>query len=204
MELNSDCDFSPMKEQIKANLRKMVDDVTAVLGQIDDEGTCMLSSLEQIQHTFSRVQSAAGTFYLNCYLSPYTSKFTELSAAVQNLSERKIGALIVVEREEPVEHLVRHGVGIGAAVSHALLESIFYPGNPLHDGAVWIKGDRIMTAANVLPLSSSAVDKQKFGTRHRAALGMSERSDALVLVVSEETGSASLALDGHLYPVILH
>ncbi|MFD1954719.1 sporulation-specific diadenylate cyclase CdaS [Paenibacillus thailandensis] len=205
MNIHENCDFSPMKEQIKGQLRKMIDDISAIVDKLDDnDGGCMLSSLEQVQRKFSRVQSAAGAFYLNCYLSPYTSKYNELSTALLHLSERKIGALIVVEREEPLDAIIRHGIPIGAAVSHALLESIFYPGNPLHDGAVWVKGDTIVTASNVLPLSSSSVDKQKFGTRHRAALGLSERSDALVLVVSEETGAASLALDGHVYPVILH
>ncbi|QAY65992.1 sporulation-specific diadenylate cyclase CdaS [Paenibacillus protaetiae] len=204
INLQQDCDFSPMRDQIKTSLRNIADDIGTLLTQMDSEKHCMLSTLETIQHHFSRIQSTAGTFYLNCYLSPYTSKFMELSTTLQNLSERKVGALIVVERNDPVEQLVRHGVSIGAALSHTLLESIFYPGNPLHDGAVLVKGDRIETASTVLPLSNSIVDKQKFGTRHRAALGMSELSDAIVLIVSEETGSASFAVEGHLYPVILH
>lgn len=204
VEIDSNCDFSPMKEQIKTHLHEIIDGLHSIIRQMDNDETCMLNSLEQIQHSFSRIQATAGTFYLNCFLSPFTSKFNELSIALQHLSENKIGALIVVERNEPVEGLIRHGISIGAPVSNALLEAIFYPGNPLHDGAVWIQGDRIMAAAGVLPLSASLVDKQKFGTRHRAALGMSERSDAIVLIVSEESGSASLCTGGHMYPIILH
>ena len=86
-------------------------------------------------------------------------------------------------------------------MTNSLLESIFYPGNPLHDGAVLIKGDKIYSAANVLPLSNVVLGGKKLGTRHRAALGLSEKSDALVLVVSEESGIISFAIDGSLFSI---
>lgn len=82
-----------------------------------------------------------------------------------------------------------------------MLEAIFYPGNPLHDGAAIVHGNHIVSAANVLPLTNKVIIGKKLGTRHRAALGLSEQSDALVLVVSEETGRVSFALDGKLYPI---
>ncbi|MFP3670953.1 diadenylate cyclase, partial [Priestia sp. SIMBA_032] len=80
-----------------------------------------------------------------------------------------------------------------------LLESIFYPGNPLHDGAVLVKNNHIVSAANILPLTKSTEVDPELGTRHRAAIGLSEKSDALILVVSEETGRTSFALNGILY-----
>ena len=87
-------------------------------------------------------------------------------------------------------------------MSSALLESIFYSGNPLHDGAVLIRNHEIISAANILPVSDRKSNVKKLGTRHRAALGISELTDALVLVVSEETGRATFALDGNLYPIM--
>ena len=86
-------------------------------------------------------------------------------------------------------------------MSPSLLESIFYPGNPLHDGAVLVRENQIVSAANVLPLTKTVISGKKLGTRHRAAIGLSEQSDALVLVVSEETGKISFAFGGKLYPV---
>ena len=82
-----------------------------------------------------------------------------------------------------------------------MLESIFYPGNPLHDGAVLVKQNIIKSAANVLPLTNLFVGDQKLGSRHRAAIGLSEKSDAMVIVISEETGKVSFALKGELYPI---
>jgi len=90
---------------------------------------------------------------------------------------------------------------IQAPVSATLVETLFYPGTPLHDGAVLIRNNQLISAANVLPLSSIISTTKKMGTRHRAAIGMSEKSDALILVVSEETGKISFALDGSLYPI---
>jgi diadenylate cyclase len=110
----------------------------------------------------------------------------------------------VIEREDSLETLIRPGIPMGAELTHSLLESIFYPGNPLHDGAVLVRLNKIVSAANVLPLSDIYTGDKKLGTRHRAALGLSERSDALVLVVSEETGRVSFAKGGKMYPITTH
>lgn len=124
-----------------------------------------------------------------------------LSLAIHNLSEKRHGALIVIEREQNVDPLIQKGMPIQAPVSATLVETLFYPGTPLHDGAVLIRNNQLISAANVLPLSSIISTNKKLGTRHRAAIGMSEKSDALILVVSEETGKISFALDGSLYPI---
>ncbi|NPA41250.1 MAG: TIGR00159 family protein [Aquificae bacterium] len=118
--------------------------------------------------------------------------------ACRFMSDRQIGALIVIERSQDIEDIVEGCVYIDATVSVELLITIFYPMTPLHDGAVVIKGERIAYASCVLPLSKTADLPKKYGTRHRAALGISEESDAVAVVVSEETGEISLAVEGKL------
>lgn len=123
---------------------------------------------------------------------------SEITKAAANMSETKTGALIVIERETKLGDVIRTGTLIDAEVSAALLENIFVPNTPLHDGAVIIRGERIHTAGCFLPLTSNSNLSRELGTRHRAALGISEASDSLVIVVSEETGKISIALNGTL------
>ncbi len=118
--------------------------------------------------------------------------------ACRFMSDRQIGALIVIERHQNIEDIIEGCVYIDATVSVELLITIFYPMTPLHDGAVVIRGERIAFASCVLPLSKNAQLPKKYGTRHRAALGISEESDAISVVVSEETGEISLAVEGKL------
>ncbi len=118
--------------------------------------------------------------------------------ACRFMSDRQIGALIVIERSQDLEDLIEGCVYIDATVSVELLISIFYPMTPLHDGAVVIRGERIAYASCVLPLSKGVDLPKKYGTRHRAAVGITEESDAVSIVVSEETGEISLAVDGKL------
>lgn len=118
---------------------------------------------------------------------------------MQNLSKRKVGALIIIEQNSDLTDIIHTGTLLDASISSMLLENIFEPGTPLHDGAVIIKGTRIVSAGCFLPLSENNHVDRKLGTRHRAALGMSERSDAVSLIVSEETGVISYAQDGNLH-----
>lgn len=115
------------------------------------------------------------------------------------MSERQIGALIVIERNQNLEPLLEGCVTIDAVVSVELLITIFDPLTPLHDGAVVIREDRIAYASCVLPLSKSSEIPRKYGTRHRAGLGISEESDAIAIIVSEETGEISVAVGGKLH-----
>lgn len=118
--------------------------------------------------------------------------------AAMNMSERRIGALIVMERETGLgDHIPPERV-MEATLTSDLLETIFYPGSPLHDGAVIVRGDKIVAAGCILPLSSNPGIGTSIHTRHRAALGMTELSDAVVVVVSEETGNVSLSHEGRL------
>ncbi|HET59865.1 MAG TPA: TIGR00159 family protein [Chloroflexi bacterium] len=132
----------------------------------------------------------------------YMTALQAVMMAVGKLSERKHGALMVLQRNEYLEEYVDTGVRMDAQVTAELLLQIFFPNTPLHDGAVIIDKARIVAAACVLPLSSSGVlsatPERKMGLRHRAALGIAESSDALVVIVSEETGSVSIAQQGEL------
>ena len=122
----------------------------------------------------------------------------ELVTATVNLSQTKTGALIVLERETKLGDVINSGTVLDAQITSSLLENIFVPKTPLHDGAVVIREDKIHTAGCLLPLTSNTNLSRELGTRHRAALGMSECSDAVVIVVSEETGKISIALNGNL------
>lgn len=120
-----------------------------------------------------------------------------IAKAAVNMGEKKIGALIVLEGRTPLGEIASTGSKIEGAVTVPLLENIFFPKAPLHDGAVVIKANRVSAAGCILPLTQNEMSVE-FGTRHRAALGISEISDALVIVVSEETGIVSVAQNGAL------
>jgi diadenylate cyclase len=118
--------------------------------------------------------------------------------AIESLAQAKIGALIVIEREIGLSEYLDSGIKVDSPISSELIISIFTPRTPLHDGAVIIQGGRIAGAACLLPLSESRLLDKRLGTRHRAAVGMSEQSDALLIVVSERTGIVSVAENGYL------
>jgi diadenylate cyclase len=122
----------------------------------------------------------------------------ELATAAAWLSARRIGALIVLEQEVGLNDYVETGRMIEARLSPELIETIFMRGSPLHDGALIVKGDQVLAAACLLPLSTNPNVSLALGTRHRAAIGLTEESDAVVIVVSEEDGTISLARQGAL------
>lgn len=123
----------------------------------------------------------------------------EIVQAVDYMRKAKIGALIVIERDTSLLNYIEKAKKVYADLTSELLISIFFPNNPLHDGGVIIQGDRITCAGAVFPTSSSSKVKKQFGTRHRAALGIVEESDAISVIVSEETGRVSIAVKGDLF-----
>jgi diadenylate cyclase len=123
----------------------------------------------------------------------------EVIRAVGSLSERRTGALIVFERETGLENVAATGVRMNAEITAELLATIFYTGTPLHDGAAIIRDGRVIAAGCVLPLADTIPGVGRMGTRHRAALGLTLQGDAVVLIVSEETGLISLAHGGRIY-----
>lgn len=122
----------------------------------------------------------------------------QICEAVARLSERRYGGLIAIERETGLNDIIARGEQLDAQVNASLLLNLFFTNAPLHDGAVIIRGDRIVAAHCLFPLSDEVAETEQFGTRHRAALGISEVSDAIAIVVSEESGTISVAMNGQL------
>ena len=134
------------------------------------------------------------------WFSGYNAEETisDIVLAVTSLSARRTGALIVIERREGLKTYIENGIPLDSAVTYDLLVTIFAPGTPLHDGAVILSGQRVAAAGCFLPLSLKDGLSKRFGTRHRAAMGITEETDALAIVVSEERGTISVARDGNL------
>ncbi|AYD39301.1 TIGR00159 family protein [Clostridium fermenticellae] len=122
----------------------------------------------------------------------------EIVTAIGNLSVSRTGALVIIEQFTGLEDIIKTGTRIDAIVSSALLENIFVVNTPLHDGATIIRNDRVVSSGCFLPLTENRELNKKLGTRHRAAIGISEKSDAIIIVVSEETGTISLVLNGNM------
>jgi diadenylate cyclase len=122
----------------------------------------------------------------------------DLIVAASSLATRRIGAIIVIERQIGLRNYIEGGIPLDATITFDLLATIFQPGSPLHDGAVIVQGDRVAAAACFLPLSINPRVSRELGTRHRAALGITEENDAVAIVVSEESGNISVALAGAL------
>jgi diadenylate cyclase len=122
----------------------------------------------------------------------------ELVVAATTLAARRVGAIIVIEKQIGLRNYIEGGIPLDATVTYDLLTSIFQPNSPLHDGAVIVQGNRIAAAACFLPLSVNPRVSRELGTRHRAALGLTEENDAVAIVVSEESGAISLAMGGSL------
>ncbi|ANE48173.1 hypothetical protein SY83_19860 [Paenibacillus swuensis] len=194
------CDEFPLNETIKIHLQTIQSTIEKSIQNLHNEDHCIMSELDQMTGAMNKVVALASSFYLQCYLSGYSSRVGDLALTVKHLSERRHGGLIVIKREQHVGNILHSGIEVMAMLTSPLLESIFYPGNPLHDGAVLIDADIIVSAANILPVSQKGSLDTKLGTRHRAAIGLSEASDALILVVSEETGHTSFAYKGGLHP----
>lgn len=122
----------------------------------------------------------------------------EIVDAATTMSRKKIGALMVIVGKLSLNDIIETGTVVDASITSELVQNVFFPKSPLHDGAMLIKNERIVAAGCVLPLSSNLDISKELGTRHRAAIGISETSDALVIIVSEETGAISIAIDGRL------
>ncbi len=162
----------------------------------------LLQKMYEIREGLNLLEKGLLQTHLKCCISPNLNIPAEVILSLSRLSEKRHGAIIVMEHEDNLDEHLQGGTVIEAAVSTPILENIFYPGSPLHDGAVIIRNNNVYKAGVLLPLAphTSELEALGLGSRHRAALGLSQVSDALVIVVSEEKGWISMALQGQLYP----
>ena len=162
----------------------------------------LLQKMYEIRMGLNQLEQGLLQTHLKCCISPNIKVPGEVVLALSKLSEKRHGAIIVIEHEDNLDEHLQGGVIIDAVVSAPILENIFYPGSPLHDGAVIMLDSKIRKACVLLPLAphTSELEALGFGSRHRAALGLSQVSDALIIVISEEKGWISIALRGQLYP----
>lgn len=151
----------------------------------------------EIRRALEQLGRAGSLIPRTTTISPNTRLADTIARGAQQLAERRFGALLVIERSTPLGEHASKGVAMDALLSSELLLNIFWPNSPLHDGAVIIHGDRVVAAGVVLPLSGSPT-VEHMGTRHRAAIGITEVSDAIAVVVSEETGTISLSNAGRM------
>ncbi len=126
----------------------------------------------------------------------------EITTAVYKMQKNKIGCLIAIEKEDKLKTYIESGIPIDAKISAELIQSIFMPYSPLHDGGVIVRSDRLIAASCLFPLSDNPNFSKIIGTRHRAALGLTEQTDAVVVMVSEETGEISVASEGRFIPIV--
>src|SRR5689334_17261335 len=154
--------------------------------------------LRRALESLGRTNDLFGRGFGRANRSELVETITGVARAAQQLSQQGIGALMVIERETRLQEYADRGVILDARLAVPLLLNTFYPNSPLHDMAVTVRGDRILAANVVLPLSEDVVGQRRYGTRHRAAKGISEQSDAIAVVVSEETGAISLVNDGRM------
>jgi DNA integrity scanning protein DisA with diadenylate cyclase activity len=163
-----------------------------------------LQEVFELREGLNQIEQGLLNTHLRCCISPSIKIPGEVVLSVSKLSAKRHGAIIAIEQEDNLDGYFQGGVIIDAVVSAPILESIFYPGSQLHDGAVFIRNTRVIKAGCLLPFAPtpSGLEALGLGTRHQAAVGLSQVSDALVIVVSEEKGWISLALRDRLYPNI--
>lgn len=153
-------------------------------------------ALERLGHTGSWLRSPLSASHQDAELAHAIEEITRASAQLARL---RYGALIVIERETGLQDYADRGIPLDATLTRQLLINVFFPNSPLHDGAVIVRGNRIIAAGCVLPLSDNVAIESQLGTRHRAGIGITEESDAVAVIVSEETGQISVAANGRLY-----
>jgi diadenylate cyclase len=127
-----------------------------------------------------------------------------IAVSCKRMALQRTGALIAIERQHSLKPFSEHGVKLELPVSSMMLETIFFPSAPMHDGAVLIRGQEIFAAKCVLPMTTATDVSSNYGTRHRAALGLSEKTDAVIIIVSEETGEIGIAVEGVIHKPIMH
>jgi DNA integrity scanning protein DisA with diadenylate cyclase activity len=200
-------DLLSEEETIKEKLEDLRSRIAQVHEGLESVEECsrlsnFLQKLYEIREALNQLEQGLLQTHLRCCISPRIKVPGEVVVAVSSLSKKRHGAIIVIEQEDIVDDYLKGGFVVEAVASALVIENLFYPGSPLHDGAVIIRNGHIVKASCLLPLASHASELGDLGlgTRHQAAVGLSKVSDALIIVVSEEKGWVSLAIGGRLYP----
>jgi DNA integrity scanning protein DisA with diadenylate cyclase activity len=195
------------EEAIKQQLEELKSRVAQLHDGIPRMKRCsrlgeLLQKMYEIRVGLNQLEQDLLQTHLKCCISQNIKVPGEVVIALSKLSKRRHGVIIVMEHEDNLDEHLQGGVIIDAALSVPILENIFYPGSPLHDGAVIIRNSKIRKASVLLPLAPHTPELEALGlgSRHRAGLGLSQVSDALIIVVSEEKGWISMAFRGQLYP----
>lgn len=161
-------------------------------------GSLFLVIIILFQHDIRKALAEMGAGRMFFRSKPGLVILDELILSLISMAQKRIGALVVIEKGTPLGDVVESGVDLNSSFSKELLETIFYPNTPLHDGAAIIRGEKIVAAGCILPLAVGIKPNWDYGTRHRAAIGITEETDAIAIVVSEEMGKISLAIGGKL------
>jgi diadenylate cyclase len=198
--LSEEAAIKQQLEELKSRVTQLHDDIPCLkqCSRLSD----LLQKMYEIRVGLNQLEQDLLQTHLKCCISPKIKVPGEVVLALSKLSKKRHGAIIVMEHEDNLDEHLQGGVNIDAALSAPILENIFYPGSPLHDGAVIIRDSKIRKASVLLPLAPHTSELEALGlaSRHRAALGLSQVGDALVIVVSEEKGWISMAFRGQLYP----
>ena len=192
-------------------IKQQLEELKSRVAQLHNDIPCLkqcsrlselLQKMYEIRVGLNRLEQDLLQTHLKCCISPNIKVPGEVILALSKLSKKRHGAIIAIEHEDNLDEHLQGGVMIDAALSAPILENIFYPGSPLHDGAVIIQDSKIRKASVLLPLAPHTSELEALGlaSRHRAGLGLSQVSDALIIVVSEEKGWISMAFRGQLYP----
>ncbi len=191
--------FPQLKLVLSESIDRMAKSIEHIAATIGDNDISILNEVQKVSEELSELESTASTFFLHSLLSDYTNCTQEISRTIRKLSLKGQGALIVIEKNDPVSPHISGGTPLHARISTQLLESIFNPESQIHSGAVVIQSDSIVSASNVLPATEVVYWNRMFDSREVAAVGLTERCDALVLVVGDK-GSTSFSIGGKLYP----
>jgi len=207
MDLQNDKSIMNEEDAIKKELEDLRSRVTKLHNLLPCLKQCsqlshLLQKVYEIRQGLNQLEQGLLHTHLKCCISPSLRIPEQIVIAVSKLSSKRHGAIIVIEQKDCLDMYVKGGVSINSPIIAPIIESIFYPGSPLHDGAMVIRGNQIIKASCFLPPATYDLQLEALhlGTRHSAAVGISKVSDALIIIVSEEKGWVSLALEGRFYP----
>lgn len=202
--ISCDSDINNNFTNLRMEMAKKLDQIAKTLKDkiisFEPNNIQILNDIEKISKDLSDLEATTSTYFLNSILAKYTEHSSEISRAIHKLRMKRHGALIVIEKNDPVSPLISGGTSVNARISSQLLESIFNPESQLKSGAVLIQSDMIISADIKLPYTEQIFWDRSFDVHEVSAVGLSEQCDALILLVSDKDGTTSFCLGGEIYP----